>query len=451
MISKRSPAPALAYGDPRTDTEPVTSPLDPASVSAEVCAASGPLPVRPGDCLGDYRILAKLGEGGMGVVYKALDQTLRRTVALKLLSPQLISGREFLERFHAEARIQARLTGRNIVTLHSLFQAPPGLVLVMEYVEGETLADYLHRRGRLRLEQALRIFAQALRGVERAHRQGVIHCDLKPGNIFLTSEGEIKLMDFGLARLVGGDRIAAHGAVLGTLRYIAPEQIQRRKADPRSDLYALGISLYEAVAGRPPFDSASQRELLLAHLEQPAPPPSRFATDLPAALDAVVLRAIEKDPDRRYQSASEFRAALQVLGENPDRPAPLGRRRTPLMELFGVAGSDRDTSGPTTVSSPFTYARSRTSDEAPAGRPAARQRRSRIGWLFGAIGLYLAAPAALVGLLLWSLPHQPADEQSVVAPLQVALKDWTEHFRASLSPRLSRQPLESDTASPLGR
>lgn len=278
--------------------------------------ASGALAsaINPGDTLGNYLILSKLGEGGMGMVYKAHDPTLDRMVALKVISPHLFRNQEYLDRFRVEAQAQARLNSPNIVTLHSMFQLPSWLVLVMEYVEGETLAQRLHHHGRLNFSNAVWIFEQVLLGVDRAHRMGVVHRDLKPGNIFITAGNEVKLMDFGVARMLDNKSLTIAGSMVGTLTYISPEQINGKDADFRSDIYTLGITLYEAVTSRPPFEYRTDFELMNAHLHDQPPRPSILQPDISEDFESIILRAIEKDPDKRYQTAREFRNALLRVG-----------------------------------------------------------------------------------------------------------------------------------------
>ncbi len=264
----------------------------------------------PGVTLGSYRIDSVLGEGGMGVVYKAYDTLLNRPVALKVLPPRLLRNREFLHRFRTEAQAQARLNSPNVVTLYTLAEMPAGLMLVMEYVEGITL-DQRIKRGPLSVDEAVRVFDQALQGVESAHHMGIVHRDLKPANIFITSQNEIKIMDFGVAHILGNQEHTSAGSMLGTLLYIPPEQINGKAADFRSDIYTLGISLFEAVTGRLPFERKSDYGLMHAHILEKPPKPRTLRREVPKRLENVILKAIEKDPDKRYQSAHEFRAALQ--------------------------------------------------------------------------------------------------------------------------------------------
>jgi serine/threonine-protein kinase len=289
-----------------------------AADSTRVIAPSDAFPTptsfEPGSTLGSHLIVSKIGEGGMGMVYKAHDTTLDRTVALKVLSPHLFRNQEFLNRFRIEAQAQARLNGPNIVTLHSMFEIPGSLVLVMEYVEGQTLDQRLHNEGRLSVASTVWVFEQGLLGVERAHRMGIVHRDLKPSNIFITNTHEVKLMDFGVAKILDSKTNTQSGSMIGTLMYISPEQIKGNDADFRSDIYTLGVSLYQAVTGVLPFEKKTDYEYMNAHLHEQPLPPTALQPAIPQELEDIILKAINKDPDQRFQSAHEFRKALLKVG-----------------------------------------------------------------------------------------------------------------------------------------
>jgi serine/threonine-protein kinase len=289
--------------------------------------------LKPGDKLDRFVILSALGSGGMGLVYKAHDTELNRTVALKVLPPHLCEHPDYHNRFHAEAQAHARFNHPQIITLYAKLNLPQGEVLVLEYVEGQTLAQRLQQHGPLPVGQAVDWFAQALLGVEHMQRMGVVHRDLKPSNLFLTTEGQIKLMDFGVARLMDQHDSFSRGSMVGTLLYIAPEQINGRDTDFRSDIYTLGISLFEAVTGRLPFERRSDYALLHAHAQESPPRPKFYARRIPAELEWVILKAIEKDPNRRFQNAREFRTALLKLGlierRHPTRAETGAPRYTP--------------------------------------------------------------------------------------------------------------------------
>ncbi|MDH5512665.1 MAG: serine/threonine protein kinase [Gammaproteobacteria bacterium] len=286
-------------------------------------------PLEPGSMVGRYLTLSRIGVGGMGVVYRAHDTELNRTVALKVLPPGLKKFPEYLKRFHTEAQAQARLNSPYVVTLFELMEHPVGQVLVLEYVEGETLESRLRHYGPLTVPEAIRIFEQAMRGVEHVHRRGVVHRDLKPSNIFITRDGGIKLMDFGIARLMDNHDPSQNGAMVGTLLYISPEQINGRETDVRSDVYTLGISLFESVTGRLPFERRTDYALMHAHVQENPPSPKEFQRWLPHALESVILKAIAKEPNRRFQTVAEFRSALLSLGLVERRHSAMtGQRRS---------------------------------------------------------------------------------------------------------------------------
>ena len=268
-----------------------------------------------GSMLGNYLIINQIGEGGMGMVYKARDTVLDRIVALKILPPQLTQNTDFLHRIRTEAFAQARLNHPNIVTLFSVQDLPAGFMLVMEYVEGQTLQQRIQNQGPLESREAITIFEQTLQGVAYAHQMGVLHRDLKPDNIFLTHKGEVKIMDFGVARLVDSKESTQSRSMVGTLLYISPEQINGRDADYRSDIYTLGISLFEAVTGRLPFERKTDYALMHAHVLETPPRPRNLKRDLPKDLESAILKAIEKEPEKRYQSAAEFRDSLLRHGD----------------------------------------------------------------------------------------------------------------------------------------
>ena len=304
-----------------------------AQLAAQPAAEPAVGPLEPGSMVGRYLTLSRIGVGGMGIVYRAHDTELNRTVALKVLPPKLSQYPEYLKRFHTEAQAQARLNSPYVVTLFEFMEHPVGQVLVLEYVEGETLESRLRHYGPLSVPEAVRVFEQTMRGVEHIHRMGVVHRDLKPGNIFITRDGEIKLMDFGIARLMDNHDPSQNGAMVGTLLYISPEQINGRETDCRSDIYTLGISLFETVTGRLPFERRTDYALMHAHVQENPPSPKEFQRRLPPDLESVILKAMAKDPNRRFQTMAEFRTALLELGLMERRESAVvtalsGMRRT---------------------------------------------------------------------------------------------------------------------------
>lgn len=316
-------------------------------------AAASQSTLGPGSMLGNYLIISQIGEGGMGVVYRAMDTVLDRTVALKILPPHLLQSPDFMHRFRTEAYAQARLHHPNIVTLYSMLEIPAGFVLVMEHVEGQTLQQRIRSEGPLEPDKALWLFEQVLQGVAYAHHMGIVHRDLKPDNVFITYKNEVKIMDFGVAKILDNKEPTRSRSMVGTLLYISPEQINGRDADIRSDIYTLGISLFEAVTGHLPFERRTDYGLMHAHILERPPRPRQLKRDLPKELERVILRAIEKEPDKRYQSAREFHAALlrqsrrygltlSVMdGENAaSLPRQLGERLGSCKRVLGGIGFD---------------------------------------------------------------------------------------------------------------
>ncbi|HKP67746.1 MAG TPA: protein kinase [Pyrinomonadaceae bacterium] len=282
-----------------------------------------------GRIVGTYKIQSKLGEGGMGAVYKGVDTMLDREVAIKALRPELASQTSIVERFRTEAVTLAKLQHPNIATLYSLFRQGEELFMVLEYVRGETLDEVMRRKGALSPESILPAFCQVLDGIDHAHALGIIHRDLKPANIVLNEDGIPKVLDFGIARLLGSSRMTRAGSIIGTLEYMAPEQVKGLETDARTDTYALGMLLYEALAGRAPFTSENEFELMKLQTECMPVNPRSIRSSIPVELDAAIMRAISKDPDARFQTAGEFRDRLVSSGLVS---AGTGRR---------ITGSDR--------------------------------------------------------------------------------------------------------------
>jgi serine/threonine protein kinase len=276
-----------------------------------------------GQKLGPYQIVGWLGAGGMGEVYRANDTRLDRTVAVKVLRPHLLQSAEARQQFDREARAISRLNHPHVCTLYDVGHEGGVDFLVMEYVEGETLARRL-QRGAIPVAQAIGLGSQIADALARAHRQGIVHRDLKPANIILT-RGGIKLLDFGLARLdvasVSEDR-----ALIGTPQYMSPEQLERRPVDPRSDIFGCGAVLYEMVTGNPAFIGSSPASVIAAILEREPTPVSRIVSDAPAALEWTIARCLAKDPEDRWQSAADLKHHLDWLATSTEMPQPAARR-----------------------------------------------------------------------------------------------------------------------------
>ena len=273
--------------------------------------------------LGDYRILARIGTGAYGDVYEAEHAITGRRDAIKLLTDGRLHTAEEQQRFVQEIRVQASLQHPNIAAVYNAFVTPHGLALVMELVRGEPLSAMLSR-GRIPFDRGIPVVLDMLTAMAYAHAQGVVHRDIKPENVIVTPEGSVKLADFGLARSASSPRVTQSGAFAGSPSYMSPEQARGAKAaDARSDTYSAGVVLYEVVTGRLPFDGESTIEVLLAHQYSSPPPPEEFEPGLAPALAQVILKALEKDPDSRFQTASEFYAALRDAATGaPAEPAP---------------------------------------------------------------------------------------------------------------------------------
>jgi serine/threonine-protein kinase len=263
-----------------------------------------------GNIVGNYKIVEQIGEGGMGAVYKGVDLMLEREVAIKALRPEFGSQPQVVERFRSEAVTLAKLNHPNIATLYSFIRQSSYFFMVMEYVRGETLDKVIERRGAMSCEEAIPIFCQALEGIDHAHQLGIVHRDIKPGNIMLTEGGTLKVLDFGIARMLGTARMTKAGHLIGTIEYMSPEQIRGQEIDARSDIYSLGILLYEMLTGRVPFASDSEFELMRAQVEELPTPPREFAPHIPEDVEWSILCATDKDPAKRFQTAMAFRAAI---------------------------------------------------------------------------------------------------------------------------------------------
>jgi serine/threonine protein kinase len=268
--------------------------------------------------IGSYRILEQIGQGGMGVVYKAVDTGLDRFVAMKVLNPDLSRNPELVSRFRAEAKAQANLNHTNLATLYAFLVQDGTAVMVMEYVDGETFAQMIRRRGPIPEQEAVPLFRQALLGIGYAHRAGILHRDIKPSNLMLNKNGLVKVMDFGIAKVMGVQGMTRTGTQLGTLAYMSPEQIQNRNVDIRSDIYELGITLYEMLTGHLPFEGDSEFQIMQDHVYKAPPPPRTYYPYLGEGIERVVLKSIEKNSDARYQTVEHFGAAL----EHPDLIEP---------------------------------------------------------------------------------------------------------------------------------
>jgi serine/threonine protein kinase len=264
---------------------------------------------------GRYHIEELLGHGGMSSVYKATDPNLRRTVAIKIIHPHLSSNPDFLSRFEEEAAMVAQLRHENIVQVYDFNHEGDVYYMVLEYLPGETLESRLKRLNeknqKMDPTEAVKYIAQVCDAVQYANDKGLIHRDIKPANIMLDVYGKAVLMDFGIARMLGGRMHTATGAVIGTAKYMSPEQIKGEKVDGRSDIYSLGVTLFEAVSGKPPFEADSVMTLMMMHINDPVPNIRQLQPHVPESLVLAIDKAMGKKPENRYQTAAEMATALR--------------------------------------------------------------------------------------------------------------------------------------------
>jgi serine/threonine-protein kinase len=289
-----------------------------------------------GQTVGEYRVIDVIGAGGMGTVYKVQHLISERIEAMKVILPELIDSSELADRFIREIKVQARLSHPNIASLHNALRVDNRFLMVMEYIDGSSLHARL-RQGMMNPASSVDIILQVLSALAYAHAQGVIHRDIKPANIMFTSAGVAKLMDFGIARSLTDQHLTRAGAAVGSVYYMSPEQVQATEVDSRSDLYSVGIMLYEMVTGTRPIAGDSSWAVMNAHLHNIPRSPSVVNPTLPPAFSLAILKAIEKNPADRYQNAVEFSDTLKVvLGRLPanhslDAKQPLGVQATELV------------------------------------------------------------------------------------------------------------------------
>jgi eukaryotic-like serine/threonine-protein kinase len=335
---------------------------------------------------GRYEIDSVLGQGGMAKVFRGTDQVLGRTVAIKVLSPQFADDAQFVARFRREAQAAAALNQPNIVGVFDTGSQGDVHFIVMEYVEGRTLRDVIRADGPLLPERAAEIADAVARALETAHEAGMVHRDIKPGNIMLTSDGEVKVMDFGIARTSTGDTLTQTAAVLGTASYLSPEQAQGQPVDARSDLYSLGCVLYEMTTGRSPFSGDSPVAIAYKHVKDDPVAPSRINPDVPSDLESVILKSMAKNPANRYQTAAEMRQDLGRLMQG------LPTLATPVMAGDPTEMLTRPEDGTAVYTG-----------EVPPEEEERRRRR----WVPWVIGLILLAALGALAFFLLSGPAEP--------------------------------------------
>jgi serine/threonine-protein kinase len=372
-----------------------------------------------GTLSGRYETGDRLGSGGMSNVYKATDRILERTVAVKILAEHLSDDERFVARFRREALAVAKLIHPNIVQVYDTGVDDGRHYIVMEYVEGRSGAQILQRQGPVEPETAAEIGIQACAGLDYAHRRGIIHRDVKPGNLMIVGgpvgggEMTVKLTDFGIARAIEQTRITQVGSVVGTAAYLAPEQVRGEEATPATDVYALGVVLYQFLTGRLPYEGSTLAELAVRQQNEKPLPPSTYNEEVPEPLGLSVLRALEGDPNRRYASADELSSGLRLGLEGEDVTLPEGSEGTTATRVIGgdtaaTRHLERDTApteyrpadSPTRRPQPRVAPPVPVQPQRPAQRPKKRSGFSRfVRFVLALVALVLVAAAVAAGVI----------------------------------------------------
>jgi serine/threonine protein kinase len=284
----------------------------------------------------DFELTDVIGAGGMSVVYRGRHRVTLQEVAIKILPPELAVHDELKARFVEEARVLAKLEHPNIVHLNNFTEAGGRLCLIMQFVEGVTFEHKIVEKKQLAVDEAVPIIIEVCRALEYAHGQGVIHRDIKPSNILVRADGGVKVTDFGIAKMLGQTRLTSTGQTMGTVRYMSPEQVRGKAADARSDIYSLGITLYEALAGATPFDGESHFDIMQQHLKNRPPPLGRKNPLVPASLERSLLVALEKNAQDRYADAASFRQALERALTEGKAPPVVAKSRSRIAPALGL-------------------------------------------------------------------------------------------------------------------
>ncbi|MBT3321458.1 MAG: serine/threonine protein kinase [Anaerolineae bacterium] len=438
-----------------------------------------------------YEIEDLLGAGGMSSVFRANDPNLRRAVAIKLIHPHLSSDPQFVSRFEEEAVSVAQLRHPNIIQVHDFAHDGDTYYMVLEFVPGETLEERMKRlndSGRqFSTEDAVEIIASICDALEYAHKRGMFHRDIKPANIMLNLQGQSILMDFGIAKIVGGKQHTATGAVVGTALYMAPEIIRGEMADHRVDIYSLGVTLFEILTGKRPFEADSAMTTLMMHINDPVPDLSQINPDVPSSIIDIVVKSMAKDKADRYNTAAEFARALRSANLSPsassagDIPDLAGTmvEQAPVMEDVGIAGTTIEEApaieslnidgtmievGPPVESLniagtmvediPASVSQSQPAKSSPpppptkppVSKPAASKSGLPMKWIgIGALGLFFIAAIAFFGIKALSSPEPiPTPTMEVVATLEPTA---TLEATATMPPTATLEPTAIPTAT----
>ena len=346
--------------------------------------------LQPGQMLGPYRIISQIGQGGMATVYKAYQPSMDRNVAVKVLPGQLANSAEFTQRFQQEARIIARLEHAHILPVFDYGESEGVHYFVMRFLDAGTLKDKMQAGRPLPLSEIDRLFTQLADALSYAHSQGVVHRDLKPANALIDSRGNLFLTDFGIAKILesASPRLTQTDAIMGTPDYISPEQAQAQKVDQRSDIYSLGIILYEMVTGRVPYTADTPLAVILKHVTSPLPLPSSVKPDIPEPIERVLLKALAKSPDDRFATVNDFLAAWKIA---LDVKNPSPERFDALTSIGSAPATPQTQSAPTAVS-------------IAASKPE-RPKRSLVGSIVGIFLLLAVIGIAAFGLISKKLPR----------------------------------------------
>jgi serine/threonine-protein kinase len=392
-----------------------------------------------GNQIGNYLVLEQIGGGGMGQVFRAQEMLTERPVAIKALLPELTRDQEVLERFRQEAKILSRLNHPNIVMLYSFFAQDKRYYMAMEFAQGQTLGQIMKRYPKgMPWRQAIKLAAQVLSALEYAHSQDVIHRDIKPNNLIVQPNGTVKVMDFGVAKILGADKLTRTGFITGTLKYMSPEQVQCKPLDGRSDLYSTALVLYEILCGHAPFEEPSEYDLIRAQVEAPPPPLADDLPELPSKLESLVLRGLAKSPQDRFGSAWEFRQLLESVAREAEQDddstrVPVGaeadypRRTRPDVPIPPSPRATRpsDAFAPVAPRTPFRETAERgdpspatipISTPAPITATAAPAAPNKWLYLGVAAGMTIVAIVAVVFAVWRTQPPKLASETSPLPP-----------------------------------